>query len=77
MTEKQSTKTFAICVRNHGYEVSLEKRKIYRLVPDKVASRRGLVRIIDESRESYLYPENCFVAVKLPRVVLKALDLAA
>jgi len=36
-----------LCLRNEGYEVSLERRKIYRVVPDRAAATRGLLRVID------------------------------
>jgi hypothetical protein len=65
-----------ICIDNTGYEASLERRKIYESVADPGASRRGLVRIVDESGEDYLYPESMFVEVALPasvrRVVIEA-----
>jgi hypothetical protein len=63
-------------VRNTGYPASLELRKLYRLFNDGQASRHHQVRVIDESGEDYLYPEEYFVPVKLPqsvqRIVLKA-----
>ena len=73
MKEKQ----FAVCVNNEGYKVSLERRKLYRVIPDKEAAKKDLVRVVDESGQSYLYPENCFIAVKLSQTTLKALDIAA
>jgi len=48
---------------NAGYEVSLERRKIYFALPDSKAGRTGYFRIIDESGEDYLYPAQHFVAV--------------
>ena len=75
--KKQNSKHFAVCIKNHGYEVSLEKRKIYPVLDDKEATVRGLVRVVDESRESYLYPENFFISIKLPQVVLRAFAHAA
>jgi hypothetical protein len=50
-----------MCVKKHGYLTSLELRKVYRLLRDAAASRRGLVRVVDESGEDYLYPEECFL----------------
>jgi len=38
---------FVICVRNDDYPAALERRKIYRSLPEPYAERRGLVRIID------------------------------
>jgi len=64
---------FVVCVRNEGYEVSLELRKIYQVVPDSDGARHKLVRVIDESGEDYLYPEDFFLPIQLPRAVEKAL----
>jgi hypothetical protein len=58
---------FLLCVKNEGYPVSLETRKVYQSLPDPSAASRGFVRIIDESGEDYLYPAEMFVAIELPR----------
>ena len=54
-----------LCIDNEGYEVSLERRKLYEKIPDKEAERHDQVRIIDESGEDYLYPANFFAPVRL------------
>ena len=64
---------FVVCVRNEGYEVSLELRKIYQAIPDTGAVRHRLVRVIDESGEDYLYPEDFFLPIELPKALEKAL----
>lgn len=69
--------TFAICVRNRGYRASLDTWKIYRVVEDRAAAARGLLRIVDESGEDYLYPSECFVRVRLPERVRQALRAAS
>jgi hypothetical protein len=61
-----------LCLRNDGYEVSLERRKIYTALPDAEAARHGQVRIIDESGEDYLFPAKYFVPVDLPKAVRRA-----
>jgi hypothetical protein len=66
-----------ICVENSGYEVSLERRKIYEAIPDSPSAKRGLLRIIDESGEDYLYPESMFVAAALPAAIRRAVLHAA
>lgn len=66
-----------ICVDNSGYEASLERRKIYEAIADSGAAKRGLLRIIDESGEDYLYPESMFVAASLPAAVRRAVLHAA
>jgi len=65
--------TLVVCVSNKGYPASLERRKIYEAISDSDAGQHHLLRIIDESGESYLYPEKFFIPVKLPDATLKAL----
>jgi hypothetical protein len=73
----RSSKTlFAICVRNNDYPASLELRKLYQVIPDVRAARRGLMRIVDESGEDYLYPERYFAVVRLGDAVRRALARA-
>jgi hypothetical protein len=67
---------FVICVGNKGYAASLELRKIYQVVPDKIAAGLHQVRVIDESGEDYLYPEDFFVPVQLPQAVERAVRRA-
>jgi hypothetical protein len=59
-------------VRNKEYPASLELRKVYRLLPDDGATKHRQVRVVDESGEDYLYPEEYFVPIKLPPVAEKA-----
>ena len=56
---------FLLCVTSGDYPVSLEPRKVYRTLPDAIAESRGMVRVIDESGEDYLYPHDLFVPVGL------------
>ncbi len=44
-------KRLVICLDNVGYEVALERLKIYVALPDAKAERTGYLRIIDESGE--------------------------
>jgi hypothetical protein len=67
----------ALCLRNKGYEVSLERRKIYQVLPDRDAAAHGQLRVIDESGEDYLYPATLFVLITLPRTVRRAVLAAA
>jgi hypothetical protein len=64
--------TFAVCVQNEDYPASLERWKIYRVLPDEKAARHQLIRVIDESGEDYLYPQSYFVPIKLPPVAVEA-----
>ena len=72
---KRQKKQFVICVRSEGTE-DLEPRKVYRVLPDARAAKDGLIRIIDESGEDYLYPADCFVPLELPREAERALSPA-
>ena len=62
----QGPSSFLLCVRNDGYEASLEKRKIYLRLDDEQAFTHTLVRVIDESGEDYLYPSSFFVPIVVP-----------
>jgi hypothetical protein len=67
---------FVICIGNKGYAASLELRKIYQVLPDKAGSKHQQIRVIDESGEDYLYPEENFVPVRLPQAVERAVRRA-
>lgn len=66
-----------LCLRNRGYEVSLERRKLYLVLPDRDAEKHGQLRVIDESGEDYLYPEGFFAFVKLPPTIRRRVFAAA
>lgn len=68
---------FMVCVRNPGYEASLEVRKIYEVLTDRVAERHHQIRVIDESGEDYLYPVDYFAPVRLPNETKEKLELIA
>jgi hypothetical protein len=58
-----------ICVHNEGNEVSLQLWKIYKPLRDHDAKSEGFLRIVDESGEDYLFPEENFVPIELPNAV--------
>ena len=68
---------FAVCIKNKGYEASLEKGKLYRVIPDRKAEAHGYLRIVDESGEDYGYAASRFFAIALPKPLEKALLKAA
>jgi hypothetical protein len=74
---KTSGKQFVVCLKNKGYDVSLERRKIYQVVPDPRAAKLGLIRVVDESGEGYLYPLEFFAPISLPQPVRRAVLAAA
>ena len=74
---KPQSKQLVVCVDNEGYAASLEKRKIYVALRDPAAEKHGLLRVVDESGEDYLYPKMFFRSIALPQAVRKAVLAAA
>jgi hypothetical protein len=77
MRKATATGSYVLCVKNDGYPASLLVRRLYRRVPDRNAAAHGLLRVVDESGEDYLYPESFFVPIALPRPVTRAMRAAA
>ncbi len=74
MSERRKpARYFAVCVRNEGYEASLERNKIYVVLPDREAEKDGDMPVVDESGEDYLYPADWFVALEIPKAVQTSL----
>jgi hypothetical protein len=71
------TQSFAVCIRNAGFDASLEVRKLYPVVDDPDAEANDLIRVIDESGEDYVYPTRLFQKLTLPSEVQRALRLAS
>jgi hypothetical protein len=76
MATRSTRKRFVVCLRNKGYEVSLERRKIYQVLPDPDAANHKQIRVIDESGEDYLYPQNFFAPIELPLSLRRAVQAA-
>jgi hypothetical protein len=62
-----------VCVSNEGYDASLERRKIYIAFVDREADKLGMMRVVDESGEDYLYPKDYFAEIKIAPHLAKAL----
>ena len=77
MAWDETRPTFLICIRNDGYPASLEPRKVYQALSDDMAASRGFVRVIDESGEDYLFPEDFFVPIELPQEAQRAFARAS
>jgi hypothetical protein len=73
----RASKGLVVCINNEGYSVSLERRKLYVTLPDAEATKHGQLRVIDESGEDYLYPQEFFVAVELPQSLRRRVLQAA
>jgi hypothetical protein len=68
--------TVAVCLKPEGAG-DLVLRKLYRILPDKVAAKEGYLRVVDESGEDYLYPASHFAVVRVSAAVAKSLRLVA
>jgi hypothetical protein len=71
--KRKATRRYAVCIANRGSEASLERNKLYVLLPDRQAEADGLVRVVDEDGEDYLYTADWFVAVEVPKAVQASL----
>jgi hypothetical protein len=70
---KMQARHLVVCIENEDYPASLEKRKIYVTLRDPAAEKEGLLRIVDESGEDYLYPKSFFRPIELPAAIKKAI----
>jgi len=68
---------FAVCIKNKGYEASLEIGRLYRVISDEKAERHGYLRIVDESGEDYGYAATRFFGIDVPRPLERVLLKAA
>lgn len=59
-------KQYVICIKNENYKATLELRKVYQVVDDK-QTPSGLIRVVDETGEDYLFPQNLFVPITIPQ----------
>lgn len=65
---------YVVCIHNEGYPFSLEIRKVYSTIPGEGEPDLGLVRVVDESGEDYLYPMDWFVPVEFTEEGERALS---
>ncbi|MBW8878676.1 MAG: hypothetical protein JF614_27270 [Acidobacteria bacterium] len=59
---------FGVCIRNQGCE-DLQILKLYPILPDPTAEQAGLIRVVDDSGEDYLYPAENVIPVPLPDAI--------
>ena len=73
MSGERSDPRYVLCVSNDGYEASLVVRRVYEQVPDPDAATHELIRVIDESGEDYLFPDELFAPIRISRAVSRRL----
>jgi len=74
---RRARKRYVVCLSNKGYEGALERNKIYIALGEDGAEGRGLVRVIDESGEDYLYRADRFAEIEVPRKVARSVAASA
>jgi hypothetical protein len=53
---------YVLCVSNKGYELDLVVRKVYEVL----AEEHGMIRVVDETDEDYLFEKSLFVPIEVP-----------
>ena len=69
-------KRLVVCVANERNEESLMRHRIYVQIPDPEGAKHGMVRVIDEDDEDYLFPEAFFVPLDLSHAASQFLGAA-
>ncbi|MCC6454262.1 MAG: hypothetical protein IT328_04915 [Caldilineaceae bacterium] len=67
---------YVMCLDNKSHTVSLEVRKVYKVIDDPAIEARGAIRIIDETGEDYMYEAGRFVPVELPETAEEVFETA-
>jgi len=52
---------WVLCTDNDGYQASLQRMKVYRVIEDRDSEEMGCVRIACETGEDYAFPACLFV----------------
>jgi len=76
MKRTRKSRDYVICIRNTGFKASLIPRRVYEAIEDAAAQQRGLVRVVDESGEDYLFPEALFMSIPLTAPIARAIAKA-
>jgi hypothetical protein len=70
---RNAARRFVVCVKSGGH-VDLEPLKLYELLPDARAKLDGLMRVVDDSGEDYLYPAEFFQPIRVPKGLLAMVE---
>ena len=73
---RSSPSRYVVCLENRGHRESLVVRRLYPVYPDPIAERHGMIRIVDESGEDYVYPKAMFANVGISRSTERKLEAA-
>ncbi|GAB5466805.1 MAG: hypothetical protein Kapaf2KO_22410 [Candidatus Kapaibacteriales bacterium] len=64
---------YVVFIKDDYEGVSLHHKTIYRVENTNLA-KAGYISVVDEEGESYLYPEEYFVEIKLDESIEKLID---
>jgi len=56
---------YVLCVDNTDYALSLTPRQVYEVIPDPAESH-GMIRVIDNTGEDYLFEDYLFQPIENP-----------
>jgi hypothetical protein len=70
---RRERRRYVVCLSNDGYAASLDVRKVYVALGDPAAAELGLVKVVDESGEAYLYPRAHFLDLEVTPRLARAL----
>lgn len=71
--QREPTVTFALCLERPADCGDLHPATLYRVIVDRAALREGMLRIVDDSGDDYLYPREWFVLRRLPQSLSRRL----
>lgn len=67
---------YVVCVKTGG-NIDLEPLKVYRVRRDAAAKAMGLLRVVDNSGEDYLYPMDYFQPIQASPRLFQLVEGAA
>lgn len=58
---------WVVCIKNAGFEASLEARKLYNVEHDQRAQAQalGMIRVVNESGVGFLYSHEMFAPIAI------------
>ena len=65
---------YVLCIDNRDYPDDLALHKVYRVLADEMGDKAGMIRIIDETGEDYLFDSSYFVEVQLTNEAEEAME---
>ena len=56
---------WVVCIKNAGFEASLDARKLYNVEDDQKAQALGMIRVVNESGVGFLYSHEMFAPIAI------------